>query len=66
MVFFILFKFEKKLLYGNSVEPDQTPRFNLVLLCLPMSHKKDARLIWVNRLNSSLEVHVLSLCCFAQ
>ena len=34
----------------NSGEPDQTPRFaasDLVLRCLPMSHKKDARLIWV-------------------
>ena len=29
----------------NSAEPDQT----LVLRCLPMSHKKEARLKWVNR-----------------
>ena len=29
----------------NSAEPDQT----LVLRCLPMSHKKVARLKWVNR-----------------
>ena len=32
-------------------EPDQTPRSaasDLGLCCLSMSHKKDARLIWVN------------------
>ena len=37
---------------ANSGEPDQTPCYaasDLVLHCLPMSHKKDARLIWVNR-----------------
>ena len=48
-VFFpFLFKFEKKLLYANRGEPDQMPRFaasDLVLHCLPMSHKKDTRLI---------------------
>ena len=51
MVFSFLFKFQKKLLYANSGEPDQTQRFaapDLVLQCLQMSHKKDARLIWVN------------------
>ena len=34
----------------KSGDPDQTPRSaasGLVLHCLPMSHKKDARLIWV-------------------
>ena len=34
-----------------SVDPDQMPRFaasDLALYSLPMSHKKDARLIWVN------------------
>ena len=43
-----LFKFEKKLLYANSGEPDQRPHFvasDLLLNSLPMSHKKDARLI---------------------
>ena len=33
---------------ANSGEPDQTPQnaaSDLVLHCLPMSHKKDARLI---------------------
>ena len=45
-----LFKFQKKLLFANSRETDQTPRYvasDLVLYCLPMSNKKDARLIWV-------------------
>ena len=44
------FKLKKKILYANSREPDQTPRFaasDLVLHCLAMFHKKDARLIWV-------------------
>ena len=45
-----LFKFYKKLLFANSGEPHKTPHFaasDLVLHCLPMSHKKNARLIWV-------------------
>ena len=36
---------------ANSGDPDQTPRSmtsDLGLQCSPMSHKKDARLIWVN------------------
>ena len=40
----------KDFLYANSGKPDQMPRFaasDLVLHCLPMSHKKDARHIWV-------------------
>ena len=47
MVFFIFIQ----ILISNSGEPDQTPRFvasDLVLHCLPSSHKKDPRLIWVN------------------
>ena len=47
--FSFLFKFKKKT-QANSREPDQTPHFeasDLVLHCLPMSHRKDARLIWV-------------------
>ena len=35
---------------ANSGDPDQTPHCaasDLGLDCLPMSHKKDARLIWV-------------------
>ena len=41
----------KNILQANSGEPDQTPRFaasDLVLHCLPMSHKENARLKWVN------------------
>ena len=49
-VFFFIFI---QILKETSVsKPDQTPRFvasNLVLHCLPMSHKKTARLIWVNQ-----------------
>ena len=49
MVFFIFIQ----ILNETSVcgEPDQRPHLaaaDLVLHCLPMSHKKDARLIWVN------------------
>ena len=35
---------------ANSGDPDQTPRCaasDLGLHCLPLSHKKDARVIWV-------------------
>ena len=51
--FSFLFKFQKNLLLANSGEPDQTPQFaasDLVLHCLPMSHKKDARIIWYKHL----------------
>ena len=37
---------------ANSKEPDQMPCFaasDLVLHCLPMPHKKVARLIWVKK-----------------
>ena len=40
---------------ANSGEPDQTPPFaasDLGLHCWPLSHKKDARLIWVNVSNA--------------
>ena len=52
MAFFHFYSnLNKKILYANSGEPDQTPLFaasDLVLHCLPMSHKKDSMLIWVN------------------
>ena len=32
---------------ANSGDPDQTPHSDLGLHYLPMSHKKDARHIWV-------------------
>ena len=51
-VFFsFLFLFSMKIILANRIAPDETPRFaesHLGLFCLPMSHKKDARLIWVN------------------
>ena len=39
---------------ANSGDPDQTPHFvasDLGLHYLPMSHKKDARHIWVKKCN---------------
>ena len=47
MVFFI--KFILNILQANSEDPDQTLRFavsELGLHCLPVSHKKEARLKW--------------------
>ena len=52
-IFHFYLNFKRKLLWANSEESDQTPRFaasDLILHCLPMSYKKDARLIWVKRL----------------
>ena len=46
--FSFLLKFKRKFLFANSGESDQMLRFaasDLVLHCLPMSHKKDARLM---------------------
>ena len=40
-----------KFMSANRIAPDGTPCFaasHLGLFCLPMSHKNDARLIWVN------------------
>ena len=40
---------------SNRIAPDGTPRFaasHLGLFCLPMYHKKDARLIWVKSYHS--------------
>ena len=50
MVFFIFIQILIEHSVSNSGVPDQTPRTgasDLDLCCLPMSHKKDARLIWV-------------------
>ena len=49
--FSFLFLFSMKIILANRIAPDETPRFaasHLGLFCLPLSHKKDARLIWVN------------------
>ena len=40
-----------RIMSANRLAPDETPRYaasHLGLFCLPMSQKKDARLIWVN------------------
>ena len=42
--------FSMKIISVNRIAPDETPRFSashLRLFCLPMSHKQDARLIFV-------------------
>ena len=55
MVFFIFNNFLLDILLANSEEPDQTPcsaTSCLVHHCLPMSQKKDARLIWVNKIST--------------
>ena len=51
--FSFLFHFSMKIKIANRIAPDGTLRFaasHLGLFCLPMSHKKDARLIWVKLL----------------
>ena len=45
-----LFHFPMKFMSANRIALDGAPRSaasHLGLFCLPMSHKKDARLIWV-------------------
>ena len=55
-----------KLLYANRIAPDGMLHYvasYLVLYCLPMSHKKDVRLILVKIfLNILVQVCVLELC----
>ena len=44
---YLLSHFSMKFLYANRIDPDGTPRSaasHLGLFCLPMSHKRDARL----------------------
>ena len=46
-----LFLFSMKIISANRIAPDGTPHFaasHLGLFCLPMSHKKDKKFIWVN------------------
>ena len=55
--FYFLSHFSMKFLYANRIAPDGTPRSaasHLELFCLPMSHKRDARLKRVNHDSSSL------------
>ena len=50
-----------KFMWANRIAPDGMPRFaasNLGLFCLPMSHKKDARLIWVKKSEKMLELYL--------
>ena len=45
--FYFLYYFSMNLLFANRIAPDGTPRSaasHLGLFCLPMSHKRDARL----------------------
>ena len=52
MVFFIFIQILRDILQANSGDPDQMPHSaasGLGLHYLPTSHKKDARLIRVNR-----------------
>ena len=48
--FRFLSHFSINFLYANRTAPDGTPRSaasHLGLYCLPITHKKDTRLIWV-------------------
>ena len=45
---------------ANRIDADGTPRFatsHLGLFCLPMTHKKDARLIWVNNVTLVVSIN---------
>ena len=58
-IFSFLFHFSMKIMSANRIALDGMPRFaasHLGLICLPMSRKKDSRLIWVNLSHQN--------CCF--
>ena len=62
--FSFLFHFSMKNMCANIIAPDGKPHFaasHLGLLFLPMSHKKDARLIWVNTLSFTFDVIFLRI-----
>ena len=51
--FSFLFHFSMKIMSADRQATDETPRFaafHLGIFCLPMSHEKDARLIWVQNI----------------
>ena len=51
--FSFLFQFSMKTKLAKRIASDGTPRFaasHLGIYCLPMSHKKDASLMWFNKL----------------
>ena len=48
--FYFIFEEKYKIINANRMAPDGTPRFaasHLGILSLPMSNKKETRLIWV-------------------
>ena len=56
-----IFHFSIQIMKANRKAPDGTPRFavsHLGLFCLPMSHKKDTRLIWVKHTRSMISAFV--------
>ena len=58
--FSFLFNFILKEHSISNGGPDQTPRFaasDLILTCLPMSHKKDAWIILVKNTPNILSIH---------
>ena len=63
MVFFICIQILKITSVSKHWRtPDQMPCFaasDLVLHCLPMSHKKDTRFIWVNGQGPFLDLPIL-------
>ena len=51
------FLLSMKIMFANKKAPDGTPRLagsHLGLFCLPLSHKKDARLKWVHKYCSQI------------
>ena len=57
--FSFLFHLSMKIISANRIAPDGMRRFatsHLGLFCLPMSHKKDASLIWVKFSNLQFEL----------
>ena len=60
-----------KFMKANRIAPDGTSHFvasYLGLFCLPMSHKKDARLIWVNVLDPNITLvreGAIKICSFS-
>ena len=65
--FSFLFYCSMKIRIANRIAPDGTLRFaasHLGLFCLPMSHKMDAGLIWVNVVGAYFFVFVIVCLSF--